>query len=251
MNIMNTWRMTAAVAALAMFVVIAAVMLAEDGGGADDGVTRYQGGGVNLGSNSPPPFDATEDDFIRLRIRPFLAEITSTITYCVVAGGPIDLTSGPGLAAVNAAFATWDTELGLNLFQPAGTIIDCGGAAGVVQWGSLGSRAVGQAGLQFGAANFATRTAPVTGFTITLNSDFSWAIGAQANMYDVQSVLTHEAGHPLGLDDLKPIKDLCLTMFGSAFLNDIRERTLGHGDKLGAHAIYGGVATGTAASCTA
>lgn len=69
-------------------------------------------------------------------------------------------------------------------------------------------------------------------------------------MDQVIGAVIHEAGHALGLDDLNPLTDMCLTMFRAAFTSDTRMQTLGLGDKLGAHAIYGGSPTGTDPTCS-
>jgi hypothetical protein len=214
-------------------------------------VTRAQGPAVRQ-QGSSPPFTALEDDYRRLRVGPFLAKITSPpLSYCIDAttSGPVNLAANA--AAVTAAFETWDSELSLNLFQAASPITDCTGAAGKVQWASLGPGVVGQASLTFGTPDFSTKTIPITGFTIALNKDVpNWAVSAASGNYGVRDVLTHEAGHVLGLDDLNALKDMCLSMFRAAFTSDPRMQTPGHGDKLGAHAIYGGTPTPTDPACT-
>lgn len=198
-----------------------------------------------------PTFNALEDDYRRLRVGPFFAKIQGTLTYCVdKPTGPVDL--GHNQDAVKQAFETWDNELGNNLFKPAkeDAITDCTGAAGMVGWGSLGPGVVGQTTFVFGSPDFSTKTIPVTGFVITLNSDIAdWAVDAGGGKYGVKDVIIHEAGHVLGLDDLNPLTDMCLTMFRAAFTSDKRMQTLGLGDKLGAHAIYGGTPTDTAPEC--
>lgn len=84
---------------------------------------------------------------------------------------------------------------------------------------------------------------------ITLNTDFAWAIGAQLGKYDVQRVVTHEAGHPVGLDDLNALKDFFLTMYRAASTNNIDRQTLGCGDQLGVKAIYPALGNPPASAC--
>jgi hypothetical protein len=215
---------------------------------------RFQEGDVSQGGNSPPPFDTSEADFELLRVGPHYPKITSTITYCVLvqAEDPVSLPANE--VAVKAAFSTWDDEVDdVALFNAASPITDCdeGGprgsaATGVVQWGSLAAGIAGLTELDFGSPDFSAGTVPIARFTITLSSDLTnWSVSAGAGDYGIQDVVTHEVGHVVGLDDLRSIKDLCLTMFGGASTSDTRQQTLAVGDKLGAHAIYGGTATTT------
>ena len=139
------------------------------------------------------------------------------------------------IAAAEAAFAAWDDEVLDTLFAANPT--SCDTAVSEVTAAGLGPGIVGQAQVVDG--EFVSPTAfKLKQFRITLNSDLAWAIGAAANKYDVQSVLAHEAGHPVGLDDLNPPKDFFLTMFARASTESIIRRDLGCGDERGVKAIY-------------
>jgi hypothetical protein len=70
-----------------------------------------------------------------------------------------------------------------------------------------------------------------------------WVIGAVDNSYDLQSTITHEAGHFLGLDDI-PFTgfadDNQLTMYYSMAQASLKARSLEKGDLAGLRFIYGG-----------
>ena len=245
------WGLLGAAAAALLF-------LAPAHGGLPE-AARSQGPALRQERDPPPLFTALEDDYRRLRVGPFLAKIGGPpLTYCIDTSqpGPVDLATNA--SAVIAAFETWDGELTAggadqtNLFEPANSsdLTDCTSALGKVRWASLGPGVVGQASLVFDDPDFGTKTIPVTGFTISLNEDLTnWDVNAGGGKYGVKDAITHEAGHVLGLDGLNPLKDMCLTMFRAAFTTDTRMQTLGLGDKLGAHAIYGGTPTDTASTC--
>lgn len=61
---------------------------------------------------------------------------------------------------------------------------------------------------------------------ITVNPDKAWANSAQSNKYDVQSVMTHEMGHAVGLSDKYDSFATNWTMYYQGKINDISMRTL-------------------------
>lgn len=67
------------------------------------------------------------------------------------------------------------------------------------------------------------------------NDRYAWAVGAQQNCYDVQSVATHEIGHWLMLMDMQSNSQ---TMYGHMATNDVSPRSLEWGDENGAHYVY-------------
>lgn len=57
--------------------------------------------------------------------------------------------------------------------------------------------------------------------------------------YDIQNIMTHEAGHWIMLRDLYKSRDSLLTMYGYGSTGEISKDTLGYGDELGIEAVYG------------
>lgn len=77
------------------------------------------------------------------------------------------------------------------------------------------------------------------------NNRFPWAVfnanGGECQSipvaYDVQDIATHEFGHWVGLLDLYGSAEQDLTMYGYSDMGELKKRTLGVGDRLGAAAI--------------
>jgi len=59
-----------------------------------------------------------------------------------------------------------------------------------------------------------------------------------AETYDIQNIMTHEAGHWIMLNDLYNGKDSALTMYGYGSTGELKKDTLGYGDELGVELAY-------------
>ena len=92
-------------------------------------------------------------------------------------------------------------------------------------------------------ANMVTRTKiPSNGTTptevdILINPAKNWANSKKVGAYDVQSVMTHEMGHAVGLTDKYESFSTTWTMYGNGSTNDISPRSLESYDKIHARAI--------------
>ena len=74
---------------------------------------------------------------------------------------------------------------------------------------------------------------------INVNKSFDWANSAMPDKYDVQSAMTHEMGHALGLcDKYETDWSTSWTMYGFMSKNDISKRTLAARDVLDALTLY-------------
>ncbi len=69
-------------------------------------------------------------------------------------------------------------------------------------------------------------------------TDVKWSNKGADGAYDYQGIAAHEFGHSIGLSDLDDSSKL--TMHYQGKLGYTGQRTLGHGDILGARALYGG-----------
>lgn len=69
-------------------------------------------------------------------------------------------------------------------------------------------------------------------FDITVNPNKSWATSKQSGKLDVQSAMTHEMGHVVGLTDRYDTASSDLTMYWQIYPNDISMRSLSEEDKL-------------------
>lgn len=73
---------------------------------------------------------------------------------------------------------------------------------------------------------------------IEINGGELWSVSGEVNKYDIQSVITHEAGHFLSLDDLYDDVDQVKTMYGYLDAGDTGPRTLDPDDEAGICFIY-------------
>lgn len=99
-------------------------------------------------------------------------------------GAPVD-----GEIAVDAAFEAWSTVPGTRVDFVASNAID----ANVVRWDLVGD--VVDEHLAY-TSTWSDTDGILVAFDIALNPTVAWESGA----FDLQSTLTHEVGHALGLD---------------------------------------------------
>ncbi|MEW6366061.1 MAG: matrixin family metalloprotease [Acidobacteriota bacterium] len=74
---------------------------------------------------------------------------------------------------------------------------------------------------------------------IIFNTNFPWVTNGSPSGYDVQNILTHEAGHSLQLLDLYGAADKEKTMYGYGAKGETKKRTLHSDDIAGIKKIYG------------
>ena len=87
---------------------------------------------------------------------------------------------------------------------------------------------------------------------IKFNSKFAWATDGSAGAYDVQTVVLHELGHALSLEDLYGAGDTAKVMYGYVSAGSIK-RALSQDDKDGITYLYpvgGGTTTSTIQTTT-
>ncbi len=150
------------------------------------------------------------------------------------------------LSAVQAGFNTWETE-----FNPFGlpdmSIIDyshnpspvtnSGGPSldgeNSISWGKTPSGAIAVTYYWYYRAG-----KRLVETDMILSNELRWSTTGASTAYDVQNIVTHEAGHTLVLLDLYNTKDSELTMYGYGSLGETKKRDLGIGDMLGVERIY-------------
>lgn len=150
------------------------------------------------------------------------------------------------LAAVQAGFNTWETEL--NPFGlPDLSVIDytydptavsfSGGpkldGENSVSWGTTPSNAIAVTYYWYYRGS-----KELVEFDMVFSNALPWSTTGAATAYDVYNITAHEAGHTLVLLDLYNSRDSELTMFGYGALGEIKKQTLGRGDMLGVEKIY-------------
>jgi hypothetical protein len=136
--------------------------------------------------------------------------------------------------AIRAAFDTWQLEGGSSMrFQYAGPTSRRGqvfDGHNVVSWVPIGGGILGQCMVWYKRADL-----QIGETDIVLDSSKPWGTGGDA--FDLQSVITHEAGHTLQLGDLYGPSDIAEVMYFQ-FGSGEQRRHLGLGDKAGIQAIY-------------
>ena len=165
---------------------------------------------------------------------------TTGIKYYVNPSG----TTVGAIAAVKAAFETWDCQTGVELFGTVGLISKVAGnkydGKNVVSWGVLRVGVVAMATIWYWSD-----TLEIVEFGIVFNKLYAWGIDPDGegpttiNAFDVQNVATHEAGHTLSLNDLYMNGASELTMYGYTSIGETKKQILGLGDIHGVQYIYG------------
>jgi len=148
------------------------------------------------------------------------------------------------IQAINDSFKTWEDERNSNMLFAYVGITTSGDALdgkNVVSWQNISDtypRAIAVTSIW--SYRFSKVIIDVD--TVMNSGDgFNWSVntGGDPDAYDVQNIMTNEAGHWLMLGDLYSRKTQELTMFGFGTPGEIKKRTLGVGDELGIQAIYG------------
>jgi hypothetical protein len=145
--------------------------------------------------------------------------------------------------ALNAAIGTWEgTQVPNNAFgsvtasnvRPRQRL----DGTNLVGFGHIGSAV--------GSTRFwvYTATGTVAEFDTLLNSNYPWSTASSGNVedcsgtpgaFDVQAVLTHELGHPIGLEH---VDNDVQTMYPFVGTGETRKRTLADGDTTGVNLQY-------------
>ena len=163
------------------------------------------------------------------------------VPFWINNSGSSQIANGSEFAAVQAAFQTWQNvptaavSFSYMGATPVGTVGQDG--MNVVTFVDssvpLGSDAIAST---FTFFNFdATGTLTIQEADIALNTSVAFSTSGEAGKYDIQSVLTHEAGHFLGLDHAGLLSSV-MTAYGTP--SQLDQRTLAYDDMAGVTEIY-------------
>lgn len=149
-------------------------------------------------------------------------------------------------AAIEAGFESWDAETDAELFGDTVGRVSVGGAGAqldtinTVSWGLLDDGILAMATMWYYPGK---PPREIVEFDVVFNKRYLWGIdggsGLPANVFDIQNIATHEAGHPVGLNDLYEDIHIDLTMYGYSSADEIKKRSLAQGDIDGAQQLYG------------
>lgn len=151
---------------------------------------------------------------------------------------------GPALRAATGEWSRWNSNI---VFENDGTTTATFGADGpdgtcddgtnVVTWKKFDPSVIGAAVLCMDDSGKVIRDAD-----LALNSTQHWEpISGEPDSrhsYDIQSILTHELGHWLALEDIYSPDSAAQTMHGSTKYGETRKRTLALGDVVGLQKAY-------------
>lgn len=195
---------------------------------------------VNIPMFSSPPWypPAEETDKYRWAPKICWTEVDLPVDVYVYTGN--EPFSGT-FSAIKAGFEAWDSETGTSLYgsitEETGTWPGVGyDNNNTVAWAPIDG-AGGIIGVTY--YWYYTVSKKMVKFDMVLDDDEPWSTTGAAADFDVQSVVTHEAGHTLVLGDLRSPKDGALTMHAYTWPGDTEKRTLGIGDIMGVEEIYG------------
>ena len=149
------------------------------------------------------------------------------------------------VAAVKAAFETWDAQVTVELFgdyvemisKVSGSKFD---GKNVVSWEALRRGIVAVTYIWYYSDSL-----EIVEFGMVFNKLYAWGIDPDGegpttiNAFDIQNVATHEAGHTLSLNDLYMDEACELTMYGYTSIGETKKQSLGLGDINGVKYIYG------------
>ena len=149
---------------------------------------------------------------------------------------------------ITASLESWDAQVGVELYNDTVTVNTSAKAStywpdykNVITWARLRPRIVATATIWY-----YTATGEIADADIQLNSRYKWGIdpddeGPETltnNKFDIQNIVTHEAGHWSGLGDLYE-NYYEMTMYGYTTYGETKKISLEYGDIVGVQQVYG------------
>lgn len=170
----------------------------------------------------------------------------------IAVGYLVNSSGGPSGAenAVITAFQTWENESNSAMdFNSGGSTTSNGGILdekNIVSWADISTQYPGAIAVTI--VWYYRGSKEIVEADTIMNLADPWAVNTgitdpdtetgTTTAYDVQNIMTHEAGHWLMLGDLYQWKTQKLTMYGYGEMGELQKRTLGAGDELGIERIY-------------
>jgi len=216
-----------------------------------DAFTDPFGGAVPASANTGPCAKASTCPDFQLRSARWPSDKngTTVINWKFNDEGRRAVRAQPGLLenAVNAAMAQWsrwDSNLqfrygGLTTasFGATGKDGSCADGTNVVTWDKFESDIIAMAGICTDKTGKIVRDAD-----LALNVTYHWeninGTPSTRHSIDIQSIVTHELGHWLGLLDLYGEQDVHQTMSGYAGYGETNKRTPALGDIMGVQKLF-------------
>ncbi|MFB0524760.1 MAG: matrixin family metalloprotease [Phycisphaerae bacterium] len=160
-----------------------------------------------------------------------------------------DHAPGGSVDEVEAAFEVWDDATSAELFDAPGVdttanpSVDEPDYVNTVSWRKVVPPRV----IAVTFIWYDPETYEIVDCDVVMNTRKDWGIDTDGegegfvleDAFDVRNIVTHEAGHVVGLDDLYDDIYSELTMYGYSSEGETKKISLENGDRLGCQAIYG------------
>ncbi len=160
------------------------------------------------------------------------------ISYFISQDGSDQILNNSEFLAVQAAFQTWaavpTANVGFNYLGPAPVNVGVSDTLNLVSFSD--TTFPWAAGTLAVTLNYFSKSTGVTSEAdILLNPSQPWSTSGESGRYDIQSIVTHEIGHFLGLDHSGMVSSV-MSPFG--FPTQVDQRTLQYDDIAGISEIY-------------
>jgi len=163
------------------------------------------------------------------------------VSYVINPTNPDGLSISFVTTTIAASFETWDAETSTELFVDSYSV-DSTAEFGiqdyinVIDFGNYDTGVIGVTSVWY-----TLKGRQIVEFDMRLNTDFAWgdADVETTPVMDLANIVTHEAGHTLGMADI--YSDTCstVTMYGYSNYDEIMKRTLEAPDIEGLQKMYG------------
>ena len=174
--------------------------------------------------------------------------LTETAEYYVNPSGSGIAIASDVVDAVSSGFEAWDAVTSTELFSDTVEITSDAGRvrnySNIISWGALKEGIVAVATMWYIPGK---PPREIVEFDVVFNTFYAWGIDPDGELdgyiledaFDVRNIVTHEAGHVVGLDDLYDKTYSELTMYGYSEEGETKKTSLENGDKLGCQYLYG------------
>jgi len=208
-------------------------------------VKRTTANVVDIGD---PDGDGARDGYVLSGLWWNLSKYPNGVPYVINPSGAVKqgLAQSDVVARIKASLESWDAAVSKELYNDD-PVVDTKAKArldykNVITWARLQPGVVAVATIWYYSA-----TGEIVDADIELNSYYKWGIDPDGegtnytltDRFDIQNVVTHEAGHWSGLDDIYDDTYWAMTMYGYTHYGETIKISLEPGDIAGVRAVYG------------